>query len=101
MTITIEKRDGADWVVHSDLDGWARPATPDESALWAHKDARIAELEKALRAYFTFSEELSRLIDDDKDVRALKLALAMAGHRPKYRSDVDEARRALMVSERT
>jgi hypothetical protein len=64
----------------------------------ADVDARIAELEKALRAYFTFSEELSRLIDDDKDVRALKLALAMAGHRPKYRSDVDEARNALMVS---
>lgn len=59
-------------------------------------DARIAELEKALKAYFTFSEELSRLIDDDKDVRALKLAMAMAGHRPKYRSDVDEARNALM-----
>lgn len=61
-------------------------------------DARIDELEKALRAYFTFSEELSRLIDDDKDVRALKLALAMAGHRPKYRSDVDEARNALMAT---
>jgi hypothetical protein len=60
---------------------------------------RIDTLEKALRAYFQFSEELSRLIDDDKDVRALKLALAMAGHRPKYRADIDEARNALMVSE--
>jgi hypothetical protein len=48
MSTTIEKRDGKDWVIQSDLPNWARPATPDESALWAHKDARIAELEAEL-----------------------------------------------------
>jgi hypothetical protein len=44
--ITIENKDGIDVVVHSDLPGWARPASPDEVAL----GARIAELEKALRS---------------------------------------------------
>lgn len=44
MPVRIEKRAGVDHVVHDDLDGWARPATPDESELWAHGKALEQQL---------------------------------------------------------
>lgn len=44
MPVRIEKRAGVDHVVHDDLDGWARPATPEESELWVHGEDRIADL---------------------------------------------------------
>lgn len=42
--IKIEKKDGIDVVVNSELPGWTRPASADEVALYAH----IAELERRL-----------------------------------------------------
>jgi len=44
MNLSIEKRDGRDFVVYADHPGSGRPASPDESILFAH----IAELESAL-----------------------------------------------------
>lgn len=42
--ITIEKKDGIDVVVNSELPGWTRPASPDEVALWG----RVVELQRRL-----------------------------------------------------
>jgi Leu/Phe-tRNA-protein transferase len=65
-------------------------------------NARIAELERerdalklALAAYVKFSDEAAKLLDADLDHKCLKLLLAMSGHAPRYRHDVDEARAAL------
>lgn len=57
--------------------------------------AKVERLEKALTDYVRFSDEAARLLDADRDVKCLKLLLAMAGVAPRYRHDVDEACAAL------
>lgn len=64
-------------------------------ALLAERDQLLA----ALNAYIKFSDEAALLIDEDKEVKALKLLLAMAGRAPKYRADVDAARAATALRE--
>lgn len=49
--ITIEKKDGIDVVVNSELPGWTRPASPDEVSLWGRigrQEARVMYLERRL-----------------------------------------------------
>jgi len=53
-------------------------------------ESRSRQLAESLESMKRFSAEVYRLIDDDKEVKAMKLAGAMAGN-TKYRHDVDTA----------
>lgn len=44
MNLKVEQRDGINVVVYAEYPTWARPASPDEVAMWT----RIAELERDL-----------------------------------------------------
>lgn len=79
MPITIEQRDGVDHVVHSDLNGWARPATPDESALWAYKDARIERLEEALHRIVQWADAYPLDVFPEPDFKKVNEVLKAAG----------------------
>lgn len=64
-----------------------------QAAIAADK-ARIKRLEEALCAMRGFAREARKLLDDDLDMKCLKLLFSMSG-RTGYRHDVDKALDAL------
>lgn len=61
-------------------------------------NANRAALEAGLKAYQQFALEAFKMIDADKEMKAMKLLLAMAGESPGYRHDVDQAAAALALA---